>query len=207
MSACLRSAKEWLEELKQGVLPFWFAEEQMRAALELSETTLAEIGSSEQEIDILRRNYCIKQAKDDLKSLRRDPLSVEWSFEASIRSWAEQGGFELSDIETSEEELDELRLKGEVIVMNNRLSALGSYAEHIRLGKKYRGLIESGEVDPAVYPIAEYFASVDIEHDRVHIDRLAKTFDLEFEHSSATYEDLGTSEEDVRSLKDFLGVK
>ena len=113
-------AQKWLGHLREGDDQYksWLV--YLRTAVERGGFALVDIGTDEQELETLRINGCKITAQKWLGYLRAGGQFYE-SFLGYLREEVLLGGFTLSDIGTSEEELEELRVKKNAPKTSRRL--------------------------------------------------------------------------------------
>lgn len=107
-------ANGWLVLLKTGTGEFGSILNNLRDDIRGGEFTLAEIGTSEEELCILQVKNCKKNAQKWLNRLRGEDgkkNDYPWRIADYLRHWIRKGGLSLADIGTSEEELNKLSRK------------------------------------------------------------------------------------------------
>ena len=125
VKGCKISAQKWLEYLRSGTDQY---ESFLRYLLEEVKEggfTLKDIGTSEEELKKLRVKGCKISAQNCLEDLRSGTEYYKSSLE-DLHSDLRDGGLTLKDIGTSEEELENLRVKGCKISAQNWLKDLRS---------------------------------------------------------------------------------
>lgn len=119
MTVHLKIAKRHLNNLRENNSRFdpTKSAEKMRSWLQDSNATLADIGSSEEELSSLLHHACLQRAKDDLAEFQ----AIGRPSYANIDYRLQEGGLSYADIGTSQVELDrivhqaELRLAAEML--------------------------------------------------------------------------------------------
>lgn len=101
----------WLDPLRSGSLQHKTCLRNFRAALNHQGKTLADYNTSEDELEELRILGCKKNAEEWLGILRNGSPDHQ-SFAKYLRQDAQEGGFTLEEIGTSEDELEKLRILG-----------------------------------------------------------------------------------------------
>jgi hypothetical protein len=104
-------AQKWLEPLRHGTFLYESFIANVREEAQKGNLSLADIGTSEKELEELRIKGCKVAARDWLSHLRRGTDHYDLNI-ALVRNEAQKGSFTLEDIDTSEDELEKLRIKG-----------------------------------------------------------------------------------------------
>ncbi|MBU0722145.1 hypothetical protein KKA93_01655 [Patescibacteria group bacterium] len=108
-----KEARKWLKHFRSGTDHYGsFLDgsflEYLREEVQKGGLTLEDIETSEEELEELRVRSCKALAQEWLKHLRFRTDYYD-SFLEYLREEVQKGGLTLEDIETSEEELEELR--------------------------------------------------------------------------------------------------
>ena len=124
-----KEAQKWLESLRSGTIHYDGALWSLRRDVLGGGLTLEDIGTSEKELEELRVKGCKNLAQELLESLRSGIDRYE-SFLKCLRKEVQKGGLTLEDIGTSEEELEELRVKNCKALAQECLDFLRSGADN-----------------------------------------------------------------------------
>lgn len=104
-------AQEWLNYLRDGTDMYDSFIGHLRKEIDRGNLSLADIGTSEEELEQLRVKGCKVSAQNWLSYLR-DGVDAYDFFVGRLRKEVSKGNLSLADIGTSEEELEQLRVKG-----------------------------------------------------------------------------------------------
>ncbi len=105
-----KEAQKCLNYLREGTDSYDYFLDCLRREVENGGFSLADIGTSEEELEELRVKSCKISAQRWLKDLR-EGTELYSSYHRFLLKRVKAGGFSLADIGTSEEELEELRVK------------------------------------------------------------------------------------------------
>ncbi|MDD4062374.1 MAG: hypothetical protein PHV25_01145 [Candidatus Pacebacteria bacterium] len=104
-----RTAIEHLDILRNKTINFTFITK-IRVGVQEGDFTLRDIGTTEEELEQFWVNGCKISARECLNILRQGTEYYDINLRY-LRSDVEDGKFSLGDIETTEEELEELRIR------------------------------------------------------------------------------------------------
>jgi hypothetical protein len=99
---------QWLDFLRNGSTQYDLLIEYVRQEALKGNFSLADIGTSEEELEELRVKGCMTVAQESLGFLRNGTSQYDLFIEY-VRKEARKGNFSLADIGTSEEELASFR--------------------------------------------------------------------------------------------------
>ncbi|MFH1183048.1 MAG: hypothetical protein V1690_02190 [Candidatus Moraniibacteriota bacterium] len=139
---CKAKAQVLLTELRKGTEIYDRLIRELRSDVTKAGLTLTEIGTSEEELKKLRIKA---SAMRNLRYLRKNSDSFRL-FLCDFRKYVAKGGFSLSEIGTSEAELEELRIKGHKASAIKTLDYLrkGSITPSFDLRELVRDIVEGG---------------------------------------------------------------
>jgi hypothetical protein len=129
-------AQKWLKRLRSGIEHYeiclgFLLEEAQKGGL-----TLEDIGTSKEELEQLRIKGCKAEARRWLEYLRSGTGHYD-TFLKYLREEVQRGGLTLEDVGTSEEELEQLRIKYFKANAQYWLEYLRSGTGHYDLSLKY----------------------------------------------------------------------
>ncbi len=158
----------WLDYLRRDPAQHTSWLTYFRNALTYHGKTLEDYNTSEEELEKLRILGCKKNAEKWLEYLRRGS-SEHQSFAKYLRQDAQEGGFTLEEIGTSEKELEKLRILG------CKINAV-----------KWLGILRGGHVSSSNRSIVGYLRR-------------------EIQEGGLTLEEIGTDEDELRKF-DFAAI-
>jgi hypothetical protein len=130
------AANAWLSRLRAGTDQYEPFIAYLRDEIRNGGLTLADIGTSETELNQLQRKGAAKAAQKWLSYLRQDTEYYK-SFTAYVREEGQNAGLTLADIGTSEEELTQLQRKGAAKEAMKWLSYLRQGTEYVESFTRY----------------------------------------------------------------------
>ncbi len=128
-----RLGMKYLSFLRNREGRFDYLIELLQSSVENGEFTLDDIGTTKEELKELWTNGCKGMAREELSLLREGTSDYDIILR-NLRRQAQQADFDLEEIGTSEQELEELRIKCSKI-----------------LAQKYLKFLRLGVMDPEFY--------------------------------------------------------